>query len=120
MCVCVRVLDVHFLQERCERETSLPLSTRPALTLVHNLFQASPSGWRINRGSLKPTAVDAQLFSILSNHMIRVSAPHPRCREGPANTQLTTILCGYLASLLCEYLSHLFTCITVDIPERLE
>lgn len=55
------------------------------------------SGRTVNRGSLKATTADAELFSILSNHMIRVSAPHPQRREGPSSTQLTTILCGYLA-----------------------
>lgn len=68
--------------------------------LVYSTLKASPLGRRINRGCLKATTVDAQLFSILSNHMIRVSAPHPQRREGPSSAQLTTILCGYLASFV--------------------
>lgn len=68
-----------------------------AAMLVSTKLKASPLGGRINQGSLKATTVDAQLFSILSNHMIRVSAPHPQRREGPSSAQLTTILCGYLA-----------------------
>ncbi|KAK5873967.1 hypothetical protein PBY51_018959 [Eleginops maclovinus] len=64
--------------------------------LVSTKLKASPLGVRINQGSLKATTVDAELFSILSNHMIRVSAPHPRRREGQNSAQLTTILCGYL------------------------
>lgn len=65
--------------------------------LVYSKLKASPLSGRINQGSLKATIVDMQLFSILSNHMIRVSAPHPQRREGPSSAQLTTILCGYLA-----------------------
>lgn len=79
-----------------------PLCSSLCLTpmLVHSTLKASPLGRQINRGCLKATTFDAQLFSILSNHMIRVSAPHPQRREGPSSAQLTTILCGYLASFV--------------------
>lgn len=70
------------------------------LILVHSTLKSPRLSCRINQGSLKATTAETQLFSILSNHMIRVSAPHPQCREGPGSAQLTTILCGYLASFV--------------------
>lgn len=96
------VLKTHFLSQNqifnaCLRciFAKLCLNKYPSICpSVSSTLKASPLGGWINRGSLKATTVDAQLFSILSNHVIRVSAPHPQRREGPSSALLTTILCG--------------------------